>query len=562
MKKILLTWYGITDLRASLGLENTIGPMLAALKSQHFDKAVILGYTDKNKQNNDFSHELPEIQEKFRQNDLNGVFKFIRKVSNTKNAHNHFISWIKSQTDTQIEFYEAYLKELNDTDGIYDIANKTFDQIAKMEDEKEVFFYLSPGTPVMAFVWAFAALRHPEIKKSLLVSPVINQPPQKINLPQEWLEWQFNSRDENGNHLKEYDIIFHLFGYERMPSLLGIKQFKSKKHVFIASKNTPPKVMKNFIDTEYGEIFVNPFDPRDVKEKIEKYLSKEDTKKAIGFNLTGGTKMMYAGAYNVCKKINAVPFYFDINEDKLIYLDDYSKEDVKLIKNVETYIKLHREELNITKPGKNTDEVVKRSALTKKLFPKAKLIANRYSAIHKAVENGSSFEFSKKGLSVSLKNLRVEIDDISYSFDSIEKFRHYITGGWLEEFVYISLKPFEGKKIFDLRLGMEIGFKEDMEFGKGFEALKKMITEPYQELDVTFTDGKKLYIVECKAGKVQTEYVEKLHYITEFYGGIKAKGILAAYFEPHSKIVQRKIKEAKNITPIYGQDIKKIINFI
>jgi hypothetical protein len=31
MKKFLLTWYGITDFRASLGFENTDGPIAGAL---------------------------------------------------------------------------------------------------------------------------------------------------------------------------------------------------------------------------------------------------------------------------------------------------------------------------------------------------------------------------------------------------------------------------------------------------------------------------------------------------------------------------------------------------
>lgn len=34
MKKYLLTWYGITDLRAGLGLKKSTGPVLGALLAE------------------------------------------------------------------------------------------------------------------------------------------------------------------------------------------------------------------------------------------------------------------------------------------------------------------------------------------------------------------------------------------------------------------------------------------------------------------------------------------------------------------------------------------------
>lgn len=36
VKRYLLTWYGITDLRAALGVEATDGPILSALKTGRY----------------------------------------------------------------------------------------------------------------------------------------------------------------------------------------------------------------------------------------------------------------------------------------------------------------------------------------------------------------------------------------------------------------------------------------------------------------------------------------------------------------------------------------------
>jgi len=49
MKHYLLTWYGITDLRASLGLEPTDGLILGALRNGNFTDVVILAYTNPDK---------------------------------------------------------------------------------------------------------------------------------------------------------------------------------------------------------------------------------------------------------------------------------------------------------------------------------------------------------------------------------------------------------------------------------------------------------------------------------------------------------------------------------
>ncbi len=80
------------------------------------------------------------------------------------------------------------LRELNDTEGIYACAMRALHWVAQEAGDKLVTLYLSPGTPVMAFVWAFAALGHPALKKRLIASPVIGKPPETISLPAEWLE--------------------------------------------------------------------------------------------------------------------------------------------------------------------------------------------------------------------------------------------------------------------------------------------------------------------------------------------------------------------------------------
>jgi len=581
MKKILMTWYGITDLRASFGLEYSQGPILSALLAEEYTDVLILGYTNKDKPEIDesvFEKDLVEAKNNFEKNNQSEVWNFINKYSNTEIGHKCFVEWLQSklkesEKNTEVIFRPIELSHLNDTEGIYDVATRALDLVANFNAKKEVSFYLSPGTPVMAFVWAFVALRHPSLKKRLIASPVANKLPEEVSLPEEWIEWHGRSLRENSKEDKEYDIVFHLFGEQRMPSLLGILQFSSKKHIFVNSKQYPAKVMKQFMGkADFDEIPVNPFDPSDAKDKILNYLEDSALNLKIGFNLTGGTKLMYAGALAACKKVNAIPFYFDGRNNKVIYLDNFKEESTKDIENVETFIKLHGNDLHISKSG-YWDEIADinllgRKDLTYFLWKKRSRIARIYRDIVPYNQDNKPFNVSKSGVIVKYdrnKKVDISIDGQSFSFDKWDNFATYITGGWFEEYIYMQFEPYvkEGK-IFDLRIGLEIAFKDTKNNKQleGFGSLKNMFGETYQELDIVFTDGKRLYIVECKAGNVKSEFVMKLQNIVRYFGGMEGKGILTACFPPSSKVVQKKIDESYNMELLSGQSLKSDLEYL
>ncbi len=82
----------------------------------------------------------------------------------------------------------------------------------------------------------------------------------------------------------------------------------------------------------------------------------------------------------------------------------------------------------------------------------------------------------------------------------------------------------------------------------------------YQEFDIIFTDGYRLFIIECKSGGAKTEAVEKLANIRQRYGGINAICIVVTPFEQNS-IVKMKTKEngLHLIQGEYCRYIKEII---
>lgn len=97
MKKYLLTWYGITDLRASLGEQGKMpGPVLGALLSEDYTHVVILGFTHPDKDKNK-SDELKRKMIDMENSDSSDLEQFIDLFSNSIEAHDHFNKWLEKQ---------------------------------------------------------------------------------------------------------------------------------------------------------------------------------------------------------------------------------------------------------------------------------------------------------------------------------------------------------------------------------------------------------------------------------------------------------------------------------
>lgn len=571
MKKYLMTWYGLTDFRASLGLEQTTGPVLGALLAEDYTDVVILGFTHPDKTEN----RADEFQQKIAQIkgfDPATTRRVLDLFSNTAEAHHHFNQWLEKQLrdagkKVDVRFLPVGLTHLNDTEGIYEAATQSLNAVATSEGEKLVALYLSPGTPVMAFVWAFAALRHPTLKKRLIASSQPERPPERIVLPNEWLEWHGRQVRTTDAEFDQYDAIFHLFGEQRIPNLLGVIQFSSRKHIFVNSAQFPADVMKQFLgETEYGEIAVDPYDPENVRSTILDLIAKMPADAKVGFNLTGGTKLMYAGALAACRKVNATPFYFNSRNNQVVYLNDFKTVETKLILSVETFIQLNGNNLLISKAGHWADipgiESSDRKSLTNELWQARSKISRLYRDLSRYNDSFQPFELHNRDIYAKLskdKGAKISIGPKHFEFKEWPDFAKYLCGGWFEEYTFMKLQPFvEAGLIKDMRIGLEVSFKEDDadKSSSSFSAqLSNLFGDTYQELDITFTDGRRLYVIECKAGNVKSEHVMKIQNIVRYFGGIEGRAVLASCFYPRNKVVRKKIDDSKNLQSVSGNSL-------
>lgn len=577
MKKYLMTWYGITDLRASLELEDTAGPVLAALLNEDYTDVVILGFTKTDNAPPEKAEEIKQLRQNFSETKTispGAATEFLRLFANTDEAHTHFCRWLDKRlqdADNRVvsQFHAVTLRHLNDTEGIYEAATRAMDAVAAEEGEKRVTLYLSPGTPVMAFVWAFASLRHPNLKKRLIASSRPEKPPEEILLPNEWMEWhgrQIRAEEPCADH---YDAVFHLFGEQRIPNLLGVIQFPSRKHIFVYSENFPPDIMKPFLgEAEYGDTAVDPYDPESVRTRILDQAAQMPANSRIAFNLTGGTKLMYAGALAACRKINATPFYFNGRNYTVVNLNDFTTTATNPIPSVETFIRLNTNNLVISKPGHWNDipgiQSPERKALTLELWNERRKITGLYRQLQDYNDNCNPFELRKGNICAKLSReniAEINIGNKHFAFEKWPDFARYLSGGWFEEYTFIKLQPLcEAGVIKDLRIGLEVSFKEPA-LASGMSGLGEQFSalfgDLYQELDIAFTDGRRLYIVECKAGNVISEHVMKLQNIIRYFGGVEGRALLVSCFTPSSNVVKKKISDSGNIQSLSGDSLSR-----
>ena len=154
---------------------------------------------------------------------------------------------------------------------------------------------------------------------------------------------------------------------------------------------------------------------------------------------------------------------------------------------------------------------------------------------------------------------RVELNGKVFRFVRFESLAGYLTGGWFEEYVYKQMLPLQDKGlIHDLRINFEVSFKNK---GEGSSHGAKSSLDPYQEMDIVFTDGSRLYLIECKAGNVTIDHVVKLQNVTRNFGGVGGRGILASCF-PLRATQRKRLSDARECRSVCGENIAAQIEAI
>ena len=362
-------------------------------------------------------------------------------------------------------------------------------------------------------------------------------------------------------NIERFDVIVHLLGEQRLPVYLGINQFECPRHIIVHSgvhgemQDALERLLPDRVRTE--GVKVHPYDPNATKHAILDALGERDGR-TVGFNLTGGTKLMFAGASAACEQVAGIPFYFETIKNKLIRLDrNFERSDVVPIESVDPFFTLAG--FRVIDAGRWEDDPARqrRSGLTESLWRLAPKLARVYKDAAEFNDTpGQTFHIQKEDTR-SRSRIRVELDeqnratiqigDFFHQQDQWPDFARYISGGWFEEYCYLRLVSLlrEGR-IRDLRIGLRIDWLHSATDNEHSVA---------QEFDLAFTDGHTLSLVECKAGHVKAEHVLTLENHVRHYGGVVAKGVLASVFRPRVESTRRRVRESHNIGAFWGRAI-------
>lgn len=125
MSRVLVSWFGATDLRAAKGEAPAgLGPVAQALQHRKFDQVVL-------------------------------ITNYEKADSST------FEAWLKTKTSTEVTIRTEKLRSPTDFTDIHRVVTKTLAWLLpKLEPKSKLTFHLSPGTPAMAIVWILLAPRY------------------------------------------------------------------------------------------------------------------------------------------------------------------------------------------------------------------------------------------------------------------------------------------------------------------------------------------------------------------------------------------------------------------
>lgn len=225
-------------------------------------------------------------------------------------------------------------------------------------------------------------------------------------------------------------------------------------------------------------------------------------------NLAGGTRYMALAVQQVFEDFNSDFYYTDVEENVIIkskFDDNIDNGDdyyfpIKHRMGIEEYLKVHEIKCNIHKkhiPIRSEEaslgmfELFSQELLSGRDWEILEILRNEY--------RGQKIVYIRDIESDSIPDLYNFFNRMNFSPSSSEVLTKaeldYLTGGWFEEYIYYLLqKTIEPQ---DIALGLII--HQDN-------------VQRQNELDVIFTKGNKLFVIECKSGIQNTSMFNEIIY--------------------------------------------------
>ncbi len=278
---------------------------------------------------------------------------------------------------------------------------------------------------------------------------------------------------------------------------------------------------------------------------------------------TNPTKRLMFGSYPYPRNFyaqNTIEFIgVFVKDGKPKQPTEEQKEQSQLTQ--EEWVEFTKQIWEIPIPNKNDIAFGKHAALSNLLYEHRSRIIPLYQRINNSYSKDKTIKICDNNLKLLYKDHQVCVNTdgkemkLKYS-ENEDDFRKYIIGGWFEEYIYFELLNLLDKQvIYDLRLNMRLSVESMTNTQRNERPI-------YAELDMAFSDGKNLYIIECKSGGLKDKGVlANLSTNAQIFGGANAKCILISSDDHLGQNIQEKIK-ILNIKFIFKDFKENIENYV
>lgn len=361
----------------------------------------------------------------------------------------------------------------------------------------------------------------------------------------------------------KFDTVIHLAGEQTIPNCMAMKLTECSCHVFLTTAKTKRTVglIRNFFGNADVRIEEFPF-PADGFSEMVKAVSDIADRHGhglVGVNVTGGTKPMFAAVLDMCRKHGFTPFYVD-TEHRCVQVMNPPFQKIEMppiFSSVSDFVRLAGFEVN--DEGARPLDVLgiakrrflrlawqHREVMQRHMEGFANAIDKRHGYDKNLFDKANS-EFEGTTMHrADRASLWSEWKTCAGEMGNWRRAAEFAAGGWFEEWL---LKTFsESKnsdKFIDLRKGLRIRAPHDTDSKRDV-----------QEIDLIYTDGYELYVIECKAGKIIQDHVQKLENLSKQLGGIFGHGILCSINSPDQMLQDR--VSLGSIASVSGEALERL----
>ena len=294
-----------------------------------------------------------------------------------------------------------------------------------------------------------------------------------------------------------------------IPAYLFIKEKyrEGDRIMYISAKDTEDDMAwLSAIDGVSSDFIEEIVLKKDIDEfKYEKICRaiKIHLKKGVKYcvNLAGGTRYMALAVQQVFEEFDAEYYYTNVEDntiikskyDNSIYDDDDIILPIKYRMNLSEYLHCHKLENNLEKrehiPGmscemaENMFRLFSNSSFTSREYDMLELLREKY----RDKRHTDIAEIEQKLPGINVREFLNKTNIIPVKRRLTEAQVEWLTGGWLEEYMYYKVKEIIAPD--DLATGVKI---------------RRKGVRHSNELDVIFIKNNQLFVIECKTG-VKTE---------------------------------------------------------